>query len=136
MSETKRSPEEVLNALLSVEDVPERDVPMKRFGVDFRIRALQGDVIDKVQDQATFYEGKGDKRKKKVDEQKFSALIIQRACIVPDFSDPALLNKYETHDAVDVIKKRLLAGELANLTVEIMDLSGFGEDTSHEEVKN
>jgi hypothetical protein len=133
---SKRTPDEVLKALLSVEDKPEASVHMKRFGVDFQIQALDGDVINRIQDQATYYTGKGNNRKQKTDEQKFGALIIQKACLVPDFSNQQLLDKYNTHDATDVIRKRLLAGEIAFLSAEIMTLSGFDDGTEPEELKN
>lgn len=127
--------DDVLKALLSVEDKPEKDVFMKRFGVNFRIQAIDGDMLSKITEQATYYRGKGRKREKIVDEEKFGALVIAKACVVPKWNDPALLEKYNTKQAEEVIKKRLLAGEIALLTTEILDLSGF-EDDEEDTVKN
>lgn len=126
-----RTEDQVLKALLSVEDKPEKDVYMKRFGVNFRIQALDGDLINRIQEQATFITPKGEK---KINEQKFGALVIQKACLVPNWAAPELLEKYGTNDPTDVIKKRLLAGEIAKLSAEIMELSGFNDDG--EELKN
>lgn len=130
------SQEDVLKALLGADHKVEKQVFMKRFNSHFTIKALDGDVIDKIQDQCTYYVGKPNKRVKKTDEQKFSALIIQRACVIPNWNAKELLDLYETHDAADVIKKRLLAGELAKLTGEVMDISGFEEEEAIDEIKN
>ena len=127
--------DDVLKALLSVEDKPEKDVFMKRFGVNFRIQAIDGDMLSKITEQVTYYTGKGHKREKVVDDGKFGALVITRACVEPKWNDPVLLEKYDTKQAEDVIKKRLLAGEIALLTTEILDLSGF-EDDEDDTVKN
>ncbi|MFT4413187.1 phage tail assembly chaperone [Fredinandcohnia humi] len=123
--------EDVLRALLDVEDTPEKDVFMKRFNVHFRIRAIDGKVINRIREQATYPTKNG----KELDEEKFGALIIQKACVVPNWADSQLLDKYGTHDPSDVIQKRLLAGEIAKLTTEIMDISGFADD-KEEELKN
>lgn len=130
---------DLLNALLSTEDRPERDVPMKRFGKDanFRIIAIDGEVIDKMRKQCTYVTGKGANKNETFDDSKFACLIVKEGTLSPNFADKKLLDKYETHDAVDVIKKRLLAGERARLSADILDLSGFTDDTDDgEEVKN
>ena len=135
--EAKSSPDDVLKALLSTEQEVEKKYFMKRFGVDFTIRAIDGKLIDRIQDRATYYEGKGSKRTKKFDEQLFGALVIQHGCITPNWNDQTLKDHYGTHDPVEVIKKRLLAGEIAKLSAEIMDLSGFGdEEDAIEAAKN
>lgn len=126
--------DDVLKALLSVEDKPEREVYMKRFGVNFRIQAIDGDTLNKLTERCSFYVGKGAKREKQLDEEKFGSLIIAKACVVPKWDAPELLEKYGTKDVADVIKKRLLAGEIAKLAGEIMELSGFTDD--EDDIKN
>lgn len=128
---------DLLRNLLDAEDRPQAQVEMKRFGL-FTIQALDGDVIDKLQERCTYYTGKGKNRKKVVDEQKFGALIINEACVEPKWTHPELLKKYDTQDPADVIRKRLLAGEIVKLSAEIMQLSGFEDDEEDaiEEVKN
>lgn len=130
------SQEDVLKALLSADHKVEKQVHMKRFNSHFTIKALDGEVIDRIQEQCTYYVGKANNRQKKTDEQKFSALIIQRACVVPNWNAQELLDLYKTHDAADVIKKRLLAGELAKLSAEVMEISGFEDDEVIDEIKN
>lgn len=123
---------DVLNALLSADDCPEADVPMKRFGVNFRIRAVDIKTIKRLQIQATFPVGKT----QVLDEEYFAALLIAESSIVPDWKDPQLMKKYETNEAADVVRKRLLGGEIAHLSKEIMDVSGFNQDERIEQLKN
>lgn len=137
IEEQASTQQDVLKSLLTTDQVVEKQVPMRRFNAYFTIKALDGDVIDRIEDQCTFYEGKGKKRVKKVDEQKFGALIIQRACLVPNWGARELLDMYGTHDPADVIKKRLLAGEISKLSAEIMEISGFNDDEEViEDIKN
>lgn len=129
---------EFLDKLLAPEHLPTKKVPMKRFDVEFVLQAVDGDIINRIQDRCTYYTGKGSKRSKQVDDQKFGALLIKEACVLPNWDDAKLLTHYKTHDAVDVIRKRLLAGEISFLTDHILDLSGFDDGTGdgHEDVKN
>lgn len=126
--------EVVLDALLSVEDRPEKDVYMKRFGVNFRIRALDGDTINKLQSRCTHYTGKGKNREKVTDEEKLGALMIKEACLIPDFGDKKLLDRYGVKQPEEVVRKRLLAGEINKLANEIFDISGFEEE--EDDIKN
>ncbi|WP_127529239.1 phage tail assembly chaperone [Paenibacillus kobensis] len=130
MTDSRQS--SVLQALLSVDSKPQRDIPIRRLGVDFRIQALDGKTIHRIQEQCTHYTGKGGKREKVLDEEQFGALVIQRACLVPDWTAKELIDKYGT--ATEAILELLLAGEIAKLSSEILEISGFGDD--EEDVKN
>jgi hypothetical protein len=126
---------DVLAALLAVDDKLEQDITMKRFGVDFTIKALDGALINSIQNQATFFQGKGKNREKILDEQKFQSLIIEKGCVNPNWNAKELKERYpECPTTADIIQKRLLAGELARLTNEILDLSGFYDE--EDEIKN
>ncbi|GIO53888.1 phage tail assembly chaperone [Paenibacillus cineris] len=122
----------VLQALLSADSKPKRDIPMKRLGVDFQIQALDGKTIHKIQEQCTHYTGKGAKREKVLDEEQFGALVIQRACLIPDWSARELTDKYGS--PTEAILGVLLAGEIAKLSSEILEISGF--DSDEDEIKN
>lgn len=122
----------VLQALLSADSKPTKDIPMKRLGVDFQIQALDGKTINKIQEQCTHYTGKGNKREKVMDEEQFGALVIQKACLIPDWSAKELIEKYGT--PTEAILGLLLAGEIAKLSAEILEISGF--DSDEEEIKN
>ena len=127
--------QDILKALLTVNTDVRKKVAMPRFGFDFEIKALTGDEMTKIQERATKHLGKG---KKKLDEDKLNYLIIAKACIVPNWEDPALLEACETPDAVDVIKSKLLFGEIATLLGEIGELNGFDktDEEEIEEIKN
>ncbi|MNK26833.1 Phage XkdN-like protein [compost metagenome] len=122
----------VLHALLSIDSKPQRDIPMKRLGVDFQIQALDGKTINRIQEQCTHYSGKGPKREKVLDEEQFGALVIQKACLIPDWTAKELIEKYGT--PTEAILGLLLAGEVAKLSTEILEISGF--DNDDEEIKN
>jgi hypothetical protein len=106
---------------------------MKRFGVDFRVRAIDGKLINKTRADATYpVKGGGTK----FDDEKFGALIIVNGCAVPDWTDAALTSVFGPTPA-DTVQKRLLAGEIAKLSAEILDISGFSDDEEAvEDVKN
>lgn len=123
--------DDVLKALLSVGDSkPTKTIPMKRFGVDFELQGIGGKEITKIREQATFQTKKG----KQLDEELFGALIIEKGCTVPKWNAKELLDKYG--DSSTAIQSLLLAGEIAKLSAEIMDLSGYGDDVEDEELKN
>jgi hypothetical protein len=129
---TAKLQEDVLRALLGADSKPEKDLHMKRLGVNFRIQALDGKTINKIQEQCSHYVGKGSKREKVMDEEQFGALVIQKACLIPDWSAKELIDKYGT--PTEAILGILLAGEIAKLSTEIMDISGFNSE--EDEVKN
>lgn len=120
----------VLAALLDADIVPEKDVHMKRLGVDFRVKAIDNKTLSRIRQQATF--GK----KGEIDRDKFFALIVMYGCITPNWADPELVSKFGPTPA-DVVNNRLLPGEITKLAEEILSLSGFGDDEEDiEEIKN
>jgi Phage XkdN-like tail assembly chaperone protein, TAC len=131
-----KNPQDVLAALLGAknEDVRKK-VPMKRFGIDFEIRALEPEEMTKITQRATRLVGKG---QKVFNDELFNYLTIAKACVVPNWEDEKLLEAMGVHDAVEAIKKRLLFGEVAHLLSEIGSLNGFDQSDEEmiEEVKN
>ncbi|MNW62432.1 Phage XkdN-like protein [compost metagenome] len=67
-----------------------------------------------------------------MDEEQFGALVIQKACLIPDWSARELVDKYGS--PTDAILGLLLAGEVAKLSTEILEISGF--DSDEDEIKN
>ncbi|MEW9697942.1 hypothetical protein [Paenibacillus sp. SI8] len=127
-----KNTDDILRALLDTELKPEKDVHMRRFGVSFRIQALDGKLIAQVRDQASYpVKGGGTT----VDNVLFKVLVIQKGCVSPDWTDTALAKFGAT--AADVIQARLLPGEIDKLADEITALSGYGDDAEQiEEIKN
>lgn len=134
----ERDKADLLKALLSTDDEVFKNVPMPRFGEDacFVVKGISSEAYAKLEKRCKY--PVKDKRTRtiteKVDQDKLSYLLINEACISPDWSDPKLLQKYNTEDPVSVIRKRLLLGEVTALTQAIMDASGFTDEV--EEIKN
>lgn len=123
---------DVLSALLGADDSVEKDVFMTRFDVNFRIQAVNMTQIKKLKMQATHVIGKTEV----LDEETFAALLIAESVVNVDWRNPKLLAKYNTSEAVEVVKGRLLSGEIASLSAEIMDVSGFNLDVRIAQIKN
>lgn len=126
---------ELLLGATPVSEITEQ-VPIKRLGTEFKIKALTGDDIAKVREQATYPEGTGANRKLVVKEDEVGPLLIAKATVEPNFGDASLLKVYNATDAANCIQKALLAGEVALLQKSILELAGFGNVAEIEEVKN
>lgn len=130
---------DALKALLGAKPVAEitEDVTIKRLKAKFTIKALSGDDIDSIREQATKVVPVGKKKELQVDEKEVARLLVAKAVVNPDFNDADLKKHYGAVDAGDCVQKALLAGEIATLQGAIFELSGFGdEDEAVEEVKN
>lgn len=126
--------QDILKALLTANEDVRKNVHMKRFGIDFELKALTNEEAKRITDRATRLTPKG----KHFDEELFNYLTIIRACIVPNWEDEKLLEALGVTDAVDAVKKKLLFGEVAILLQEIATLNGFDQTDEEqiEEVKN
>jgi hypothetical protein len=129
---------DALEALLGAELKIEKDVPIKRLNTHFTVKAIDGQTINRLRDQATHYVGKGANKKAQLNEEEFNGSLIVEACITPDFNNAKLLAKYGARDGADCVQKALLAGEIMALQEAILRLSGFEDnnDEELEEVKN
>ena len=125
-----------LDALLGASIEVTDTVRIKRLGVDFEIKAITGDVLAAVREQATYPEGTGKNRKLIVKEDEVGRLLIAKSVTSPNFNDAKLLAHYKAVDAGDCVQKALLAGEIATLQQAVLELSGFGGDDEVEEIKN
>ena len=130
---TEKTNQEILDAILGVNNDIRTKVPMKRIGVDFEIKALTPDEVTSLSERAT---RPGTKGKKNFDDDLFNYLMIEKACVVPNWSEVAKAAGYI--DGVDAIKKRLLFGEVAYLLGEINDLNDFDKTDEEQinEIKN
>ena len=129
------SNQDILKALLDADSDVRKKVPMKRFGIDFEIKALTPEEAQKIQQRSTRLVGKG---KKQLDEDMFNYLTIVKACIVPNWEDEKLLEALGKFDPIDAVKEKLLFGEVAYLLQEIAALNGFDQSDEEqiEEIKN
>lgn len=129
-----------LQALLGAKPAAEitEQVTIKRLGTDFTIKALTGEDIDKLREQATYPVKRGRKTVQEVNEEEASRLLIVKATVEPNFGDAQLLEHFKAMDAGDCVRKALLAGEITTLQSRILEVSGYldDEDEAIEEVKN
>ena len=130
------SNKDILQALLAPNnDDVRKKVFMKRFGVDFEVRALTPDEVNKITQRSTRLTGK---KEKVFDEDMFNYLTIAKACVTPNWEDKELQDALGVADAIGAIKKRLLFGEVATILQTIGELNGFDQSDSEqiEEAKN
>ena len=114
-----------LEALLNANPDVQDSVYIKRLDVDFIVKALDQDVFEQAQEEAT-YNGE-------LQQKELNNLIIARSCVEPNFDDAALLKLYGAAEASDCVNKSLKVGEIAKIVEKIMDISGF--DTNLEQAK-
>lgn len=129
---------DALEALLGADLKIEQEVFIKRLNTHFTVKAINGQLVNRLRDEAIHYVGKGSKREAQFNEDEFSSSLIVAGCITPDFSNAKLLEKYGARDAGDCVLKAMLAGEIKALQEAILRLSGYVDnaDEEVEEVKN
>ena len=97
-------------------DLPEKKVEITRLSllagepVEFTVRALTYKQVRELQDRS----------------EDRSAYGVLYGCVNPNWKDPKLLNKENgLVTPIDVIKAKLLPGEIEDLYIEIQLLSGY-----------
>lgn len=96
----------------------------------FKIRALRQDENEALVKLHTI-PGKGG-APGKLDQMGYSRGVIVAATIEPDFSSKEMCEAYGTLDPAEVPSRMLMAGEYAQLSNAILQLSGFKENVSAE----
>lgn len=129
---------DALQALLGAKPAAEitDQVKIKRLGTEFTIKALTGEDIDKIREQATYPVKNGKKTELKVNEEEVARSLIVKATVEPNFANAELLTHFGASDAGECVQKALLAGEIAILQNAILTLAGFNDEDEVEEVKN
>ena len=131
----KLTDEEILQKLLDVDAVPERTVSLKRIGIPVTIKGLTGKQIFSIRERCTItVSEKRGRKHRELDEEAFNSALIAAATVKPNWGDTKLLTKYRASGAEEVIKRLLLAGEMAQLGDLVLEVSEF--NTELEEVKN
>ena len=129
---------DALQALLGAKPATEitNQVAIKRLGAEFTIKALTGEDIDKIRDQATYPVKNGKKMEQKVNEEEVARLLIVKSVVEPNFANADLLKHFGASDEGECVQRALLAGEIATLQNEILMLSGFDDEEEIEAAKN
>lgn len=110
--------------LPDVDNIIEEVFVSKRLG-KFKVKAMTADEHSNYQKRAR---GKIKKDGVDFDNAKFNLLICAGQTIEPNFNDAELLKKANCATGADLIKKKLLAGEIAELADRICKISGFDTD--------
>ena len=121
-------------ALPDVNEITEEVFVSERLG-KFTVRAMTADEHGNYQKRAM---GKILKGGADFDTGKFNLLVAAGQTIKPDFSNAELLKKAGCATAAEFIKRKLKAGEIAELSNKICEISGFESDINEdvEEAKN
>ncbi len=120
--------------LPDVSEIEEEVSVSKRLG-KFKVKAMTSDEFGEYQKRSR---GKVNKKGVDFDSTKFNLLIVAGQTIQPNFNNAELLKKAGCATATELIKKKLLPGEIAELADKITELSGFETDRDEEieEAKN
>lgn len=135
----KMGEEDIIKALLGKMEVPTKTVVISRLGIPIKLKALTGKQISKIRKDNTRSEKiKGTKLEKDVfDDENFNAEIIEKATVVPNWNNEKLKEALRVSNGKEVIKRRLLAGEMDNLIEQIFDLSGYNDEAEDiDDIKN
>ncbi len=127
---------DVLHAFLAYDHEPTSDVYIKRFGVNFKVKAITNEEFYDIREQASYTVGKGSNKETKVNQQELQSLIVAKGVVEPDFSNKDVLKKFNASDAAGAVGKSLFVGELITLQDAILRLSGFDDGEGVEEAKN
>ncbi len=128
------SEEQILQRLLDADTIPERTVTLQRMGIPVTLRGLTGKQVFNIRERCTERRERRGQVTERLDEEQFNVALIAAATVKPNWGDPKLLAKHKASGSEEVIKRILLAGELAALGDVVLDLSGFNTELT--EVKN
>lgn len=100
----------------------------------FKVKAMTAQELRDYQNKCKIKSKKG----VELDTGKFNLLVVAGQVVSPDFSNAEFLKKANCATASQFIEKKLLAGEIANLGKQIVQISGFDNDINEdiEEAKN
>lgn len=131
-----KSDDELLELLLGAPDIEVKEVFMPRFRQNFKVQSITSDEYGKLENRCKYpvKNKRTHQIEEKVDQDKLSSLLVSKACVWPNWSDKKILEKYNTDSPEVAIKKRLLIGEISELSNAILEVSGFRDGL--EEAKN
>lgn len=132
----KKSDDELLELLLGAPEVETKTVYMPRFKQNFKVQSITSDDYSRLENRCKYpvKNKRTHQIEEKVDQDKLSSLLVSKACVWPDWSDKRILERYQTDSPEVAIKKRLLIGEISELSNAILEVSGFRDGL--EEAKN
>lgn len=107
----------------------------KRNDVYVKLRSLEADELKRISDRNTRTRriARTSQIHTDLDVENYNIDVVATACIDPDFNDPniraQLAKKFSCQpDHKTLIKKIWLPGDIANMVMKVMDLSGFVDE--------
>lgn len=126
--------DEIINKLLESTEVPERTYAVERLGIPVTLKGLSEKEIQRIRRECTVERKHRGQRTKELNDEEFNAAIIEAATVSPNWGDKKLLSTFRLSSGREVIKRKLLAGEMMALADKVMELSGFDDEL--EEIEN
>lgn len=120
--------------LPDVDNIQEEVFVSTRIG-KVTVKAMTADEHSEYMKRAKVKATKGDIQ---FDSAKFNLMVVAGQTVVPDFNNAELLKKANCSTSTELIKKKLLAGEIATICEQVCRISGFDSDVKDEieEAKN
>ena len=127
---------EIITALLAAdsENFPTITVPLERLGIPVKLKALTGKQVSRVRDRNTRTVKTKQGPKEVTDNEGFMIGLISLATVNVPWGDPKLIEKHKASSGDEVIKRTLLAGEIALLGEAVLDVSGYNVEL--DDIKN
>lgn len=126
-----------LEMFLTLPDVDtiEKEIKVSNRLGTFKIRAMTSEEFSNYQTRCT---RKMNKKGVDIDINKLNTLIVAGQVVAPDFSNAEFLKKAGCSTATEFISKKLLIGEITEISKQVQILSGFDVDMNEdiEEAKN
>ena len=103
---------------------------------EFELKPMNNNDMNKYQKLCV--KNPGSAKKKEFDVQKFNELVVINNVISPNFKDPEWMKSAGVLTPEALLNKVLLAGEIAELSERVSEISGFGDNSEdlEDEVKN
>ncbi|HEY8353535.1 MAG TPA: hypothetical protein VIK69_00795 [Methylophilaceae bacterium] len=131
---TKMNEHDIIERLLQAGDPPQKTVEIPRLGVAVTLKALTAKEIYRLREEYTHRKEKRGQVIETFDEEGFHTGLVVAATVTPNWGDQRLMTHFQASEPAEVVKRVLLAGELAQLADVVLDLSGYNTDLR--EVKN
>ncbi|PBH53806.1 hypothetical protein BGU90_06395 [Clostridioides difficile] len=128
--------DEIIARLLEDTPIPKRTVFLERLGIPITLKALTEKEISKIRKDCTKISKVQGRREEKLNDDEFNLALIEKGTLVPNFSNKKLLDAMKVSDAKEYIKRKFLAGELSKISDQILELSGFYDEISDDDIKN
>jgi hypothetical protein len=127
---------DIITALLAADadKFPTITVPIERLGIPVKLKALTGKQVSRVRDRNTKTVKTKQGPKEMTDNEGFMIGLISLATVNFQWGAAPLVEKYKASSGDEVIKRTLLAGEIALLGEAVLDVSGYNVEL--DDIKN